>query len=38
MAGFAKGAELLVKIMGYKEMSGYDRQYKEIMSPWRETL
>jgi glycine/D-amino acid oxidase-like deaminating enzyme len=38
MAGFAKGAELLVKIMGYKEMSGYDRQYKEIMSPLRETL
>lgn len=38
MAGFAKGAELLVKIMGYKEMSGYDRQYKEIMSPLRKTL
>ncbi len=38
MAGFAKGADLLVKIMGYKEMMDDDKQYAALMSPLRETL
>jgi hypothetical protein len=38
MAGFAKGAELLVKIMGYKEMTDDDKQYAALMSPLRKTL
>ncbi len=38
MAAFAKGADLLVKIMGYTEMKEEDRQFAAIMSPWRKTL
>jgi len=38
MAGFAKGSELLVKIMGYKEMTDDDKQYAALMSPLRKTL
>ena len=38
MAGFAKGADLLVKIMGYKEMKDDDKRYAAIMNPFRETL
>ena len=38
MAGFAKGADLLVKIMGYKEMKDDDKSYAAMMSPFRETL
>jgi len=38
MAAFAKGADLLVKIMGYKEMMDDDKQYAALMSPLRETL
>jgi len=38
MAGFAKGSELLVKVMGYNEMTDDDKQYAALMSPLRETL